>query len=227
MLAAAPLLAAYVVPKVQAHLSAFSWPVESYQALRFGSVPDSSSSCAMTEAIPSTPVVPSPKSESLVDVGGGQHKIDPVRVGGQLLARQGCRHDGCDIGVSETGRARVVVGRAAAEAHGVGYVSARSVEVRCVDIEVWRSANVLRQVGQNAYRARVPGSVPDVIDIGRAQHDRATVIIDPVARGSGSTSRRRRQHIAGAISFTIRDVILALSLSIRASRRDHGSNQQN
>jgi hypothetical protein len=47
------LLTVYSVPNVQAHLSAFSSPVESYQAFSSGSVTDSSSSCAMTDAMAS------------------------------------------------------------------------------------------------------------------------------------------------------------------------------
>src|SRR5690349_19934360 len=50
-----PLLTLYVVPKVHAHLSAFSWPRRSYQAFRLGSVTDSSSSWLMMDAIPSAP----------------------------------------------------------------------------------------------------------------------------------------------------------------------------
>ena len=42
-----PFGAVCVVPKVQAHLSAFSLPVESYQAFKSGSEIASSSSCAM------------------------------------------------------------------------------------------------------------------------------------------------------------------------------------
>src|SRR5258707_4552161 len=57
MLACAPL-AVYVVPNVQAHLSAFSWPRRSYQALRSGSVVASSSSCEMMLAMPSAPALP-------------------------------------------------------------------------------------------------------------------------------------------------------------------------
>src|SRR5215510_2643978 len=58
MLAVAPFAAVYVAPKVQAHLSAFSMPRRSYQALRSGSVVASSSSCAMMLAIPSAPELP-------------------------------------------------------------------------------------------------------------------------------------------------------------------------
>src|SRR5215831_10083783 len=57
MFARAPF-AVYVVPKVQAHLSAFSAPRRSYQAFRSGSLADSSSSCAMIEAMPSAPALP-------------------------------------------------------------------------------------------------------------------------------------------------------------------------
>ena len=53
-----PLLAVDSVPKVQAHLSAFSSPRESYQALRSGSVVASSSSWATMEAMPSAPALP-------------------------------------------------------------------------------------------------------------------------------------------------------------------------
>src|SRR5438876_11985319 len=52
------LLAVYVAPNVHAHLSAFSAPCESYQALRSGSVTASSSSCAMILAMPSAPGLP-------------------------------------------------------------------------------------------------------------------------------------------------------------------------
>src|SRR2546423_5292693 len=45
-------------PKVQAHLSAFSAPRLSYQALRSGSVVASSSSWAMIDAMPSAPLEP-------------------------------------------------------------------------------------------------------------------------------------------------------------------------
>src|SRR5215470_6954625 len=48
----------YVLPNVHAHLSAFSSPRLSYQALRSGSVTASSSSCEMIEAMPSAPVLP-------------------------------------------------------------------------------------------------------------------------------------------------------------------------
>src|SRR4249920_106940 len=54
----APLPAVEVVPKVQAHLSAFSMPRRSYQAFRSGSVTASSSSWAMIDAIPSAPALP-------------------------------------------------------------------------------------------------------------------------------------------------------------------------
>src|SRR5438132_11435219 len=57
MLACAPL-AVYVVPNVHAHLSAFSWPRRSYQALRSGSVTASSSSWEMMLAMPSAPALP-------------------------------------------------------------------------------------------------------------------------------------------------------------------------
>src|SRR5690349_24706690 len=52
-----PLDAVEVVPKVHAHLSAFSAPRESYQAFRSGSVTDSSSSCPMMDAMPSAPAL--------------------------------------------------------------------------------------------------------------------------------------------------------------------------
>src|ERR1700738_4710578 len=58
MLASAPLDVVKVLPKVQAHLSAFSAPRESYQAFRSGSVTVSSNSCAMIEAMPSAPALP-------------------------------------------------------------------------------------------------------------------------------------------------------------------------
>src|SRR5438552_18637721 len=58
MFASAPLAVLYVAPKVHAHLSAFSWPRRSYQALRSGSVTASSSSCEMMLAIPSAPALP-------------------------------------------------------------------------------------------------------------------------------------------------------------------------
>src|SRR5207253_2880790 len=53
-----PLEAVDSEPKVQAHLSAFSAPRESYQALRSGSLIASSDSCAMIEAMPSAPALP-------------------------------------------------------------------------------------------------------------------------------------------------------------------------
>src|SRR5437588_11151288 len=46
------------VPKVQAHLSAFSLPERSYQALRSGSLIASSISCATIDAMPSAPALP-------------------------------------------------------------------------------------------------------------------------------------------------------------------------
>src|SRR5437773_10862199 len=52
-----PLDAVDVVPNVHAHLSAFSSPRRSYQALRSGSVTASSSSCEMMLAIPSAPAL--------------------------------------------------------------------------------------------------------------------------------------------------------------------------
>src|SRR5215471_4189566 len=52
-----PLLAVEVVPKVQAHLSAFSCPRLSYHAFRSGSVTASSNSCEMIEAMPSAPAL--------------------------------------------------------------------------------------------------------------------------------------------------------------------------
>src|SRR5512143_316411 len=58
MFACAPFGAAYWGPKFQAHLSAFSRPRVSYHAFRSGSVTDSSSSWAMTLAMPSAPVSP-------------------------------------------------------------------------------------------------------------------------------------------------------------------------
>src|SRR3954467_9741789 len=58
MLANALFAALYVVPNVHAHLSAFSAPLVSYQALRSGSVTASSSSCAMMLAMPSAPALP-------------------------------------------------------------------------------------------------------------------------------------------------------------------------
>src|SRR5438132_10163330 len=58
MFAVAPFDVVYVEPNVHAHLSAFSWPRRSYQALRSGSVTASSSSCAMMLAIPSAPALP-------------------------------------------------------------------------------------------------------------------------------------------------------------------------
>src|ERR1051326_995421 len=58
MLAREPLATRYVVPKVHAHLSAFSSPRGSYHAFRSGSVTASSSSCAMIDAIPSAPRFP-------------------------------------------------------------------------------------------------------------------------------------------------------------------------
>src|SRR6185295_6820266 len=53
-----PLGAVETVPKVQAHLSAFSIPRLSYQAFRSGSVTASSNSCAIIEAMPSAPALP-------------------------------------------------------------------------------------------------------------------------------------------------------------------------
>src|SRR5438874_12488681 len=46
------------VPNVHAHLSAFSWPRRSYQALRSGSLIASSISCATIDAMPSAPALP-------------------------------------------------------------------------------------------------------------------------------------------------------------------------
>src|SRR5215469_14904729 len=53
-----PLGAVDSGPNFQAHLSAFSAPLESYQALRSGSEAASSDSWAMMEAIPSAPLSP-------------------------------------------------------------------------------------------------------------------------------------------------------------------------
>src|ERR1700693_965490 len=53
-----PLVAVDVVPNVQAHLSAFSWPRRSYHAFRSGSVTASSNSWAMMLAMPSAPAFP-------------------------------------------------------------------------------------------------------------------------------------------------------------------------
>src|SRR2546423_282724 len=58
MLYLAPLAAVDSEPKVQAHLSAFSLPRVSYQALRSGSEIASSLSCAMIDAMPSAPALP-------------------------------------------------------------------------------------------------------------------------------------------------------------------------
>src|SRR3989442_14923764 len=58
ILACAPLLVLYVAPNVQAHLSAFSCPLWSYQALRSGSVTASSNSWAIMLAMPSAPALP-------------------------------------------------------------------------------------------------------------------------------------------------------------------------
>src|SRR6266700_838528 len=58
MFAVAPFDVVYVEPNVHAHLSAFSAPRRSYQALRSGSVTASSSSCEMMLAIPSAPPLP-------------------------------------------------------------------------------------------------------------------------------------------------------------------------
>src|SRR6478752_6088901 len=52
-----PFEAVDSVPNVQAHLSAFSAPRVSYQALRSGSLIASSDSCAMIDAIPSAPAL--------------------------------------------------------------------------------------------------------------------------------------------------------------------------
>src|SRR5436305_15188749 len=46
------------LPNVHAHLSAFSFPVRSYQAFKSGSVTASSSSCEMMLAMPSAPALP-------------------------------------------------------------------------------------------------------------------------------------------------------------------------
>src|SRR6266478_4680983 len=53
-----PFEAVLSVPNVQAHLSAFSAPRVSYQALRSGSLIASSDSCAMIDAMPSAPGLP-------------------------------------------------------------------------------------------------------------------------------------------------------------------------
>src|SRR5205814_3161584 len=58
MFALAPFPVVYVVPKVQAHLSAFSAPRRSYHAFRSGSEIASSISCAMMLAMPSAPAFP-------------------------------------------------------------------------------------------------------------------------------------------------------------------------
>ena len=58
MFAKEPLVAVYVAPNVQAHLSAFSMPLVSYHAFRSGSVAVSSNSCAMTETMASAPGSP-------------------------------------------------------------------------------------------------------------------------------------------------------------------------
>src|SRR5579859_3363236 len=58
MLASAPFPVVYSVPKVQAHLSAFSAPRVSYQAFRSGSEVASSNSWAMMLDMPSAPVEP-------------------------------------------------------------------------------------------------------------------------------------------------------------------------
>src|SRR5205823_15090483 len=52
-----PFDAVDIDPNVQAHLSAFSAPCRSYQALRSGSVTASSSSCEMMLAMPSAPAL--------------------------------------------------------------------------------------------------------------------------------------------------------------------------
>src|SRR5256885_11315196 len=58
MLYAEPLDAVLSGPNFHAHLSAFSAPLESYQALRSGSLIASSDSWAMIEAMPSAPLSP-------------------------------------------------------------------------------------------------------------------------------------------------------------------------
>src|SRR5258706_4330222 len=57
-LAVEPFEAVNVLPNVHAHLSAFSAPRVSYQALRSGSLIASSDSCAMIDAMPSAPALP-------------------------------------------------------------------------------------------------------------------------------------------------------------------------
>src|SRR5262249_52544729 len=51
----APLAAVWVGPNLKLHLSAFSWPLTSNQALRSGSVMASSDSCVITLIMPSAP----------------------------------------------------------------------------------------------------------------------------------------------------------------------------
>src|SRR3990172_4752020 len=58
MLALAPFAVVYVLPNVHAHLSAFSRPLRSYQALSSGSVTVFASSWAMVLAMASAPALP-------------------------------------------------------------------------------------------------------------------------------------------------------------------------
>src|SRR5207302_7767428 len=73
-------------PNVQAHLSAFSWPRASYQALRSGSVTDSASSWAIIDAIPSAPGFPLGLTEVCHSQAFGQRSGLPMNA--YLISRE-------------------------------------------------------------------------------------------------------------------------------------------
>ena len=131
-----------VVPKVHAHLSAFSAPRRSYQALRSGSVTASSSSCAMIDAMPSAPALPfgpivcaaqraraavGVADERVLDVGAADRA---VRVPAAVLR-------------AEAGR-RGDVGRGQHEVDAVRVLRAARPLVIAFDTTAWIAASVRR-----------------------------------------------------------------------------------
>src|SRR5207244_11581792 len=59
------------------------------------------------------------------------------------------------------------------------------VVIGCVDVEVGRPTDAGGEIGQDGTRSVVrPVSVPDVVDVGRAQAQRPAMVVDSVCVGA-------------------------------------------
>ena len=130
------------------------------------------------------------KAAGLIDIRRGENEINAVRVLRQAVGVDRVHDDPLHSFITKRGSARIIVRRAAAVIHAVRHMDVAAVIVSRIDVEVWRSTNILCEVFQ--YRVcgiATPVTVPNVIHKSRSRHHESAMIRDSIATLGSAAAR--------------------------------------